>query len=293
MRWFGVVTLTLGAAAVTACPVDDRTLSPIEVTVGNAGTGEHSGGATGDAGAGGDASSAAGTGAPEGGAGGHGARGGSMGVGGTSGSGGKGGSGGSSAAGGSCSAWPGGGPSCGCGGAEANCPDIDGNQVADCDETLADNASFDEDATAWVPDTGVKSSWIEADAHGSDVSGALGLRVETVADQDGTVLLGARQCFTVSAGAVYKFAVETSVPDDAETVRAGFQLVVHDGPLCTGTLVDNVMSNFIQGSTWSVAQLTYLTPASARSITMRLIAQKPFRHEATTVQFDNALVRTE
>jgi hypothetical protein len=291
MRGFGVVTLTLGACVVTACPVDDRTLTPIEVTVGNAGSNDPAGGAAGDDSAGGDAGSSAGTNASEGGEGGHAARGGSTAVGGTSGSGGTSTSGGTA---GSCSTWPGGGPGCGCGGtAPLNCPDIDGNQVADCDETLADNASFDEDAAAWVPDTGVESTWLETDSRGSDESGALGLRVETVVDKEGTVILGARQCFSVSPGAVYKFAVETSVPDDAGDVRAGFQLVVHDGPLCGGALVDNVLSSFLQGSTWSVAQLTYLTPTSAKSIAMRLIAQKPFRADPVTVQFDNALVRTE
>lgn len=284
MRKFGLCVCFACAGALAGCPVDDRTLEPIDVTVGVAG--RH-----GMAGSGGDFSSGAG-----GDAGSAGETGGTLtgGIGAGSGGAAPAGSGGSSgmpALGGAGA----GASGCGCavGGAAKRCPDIDGNKVLDCDETLAQNAGFDADVSTWANDTGASTKWDERDAHSRTDSGALSLELETVVDKEGTVLLGTRQCFSASGGAVYRFATEVSVPVETASARAGIQLIPYASPACNGTLLDNVTSNLIQGTTWSVAEITYLMPVAAKSVALRLIAIKPFKDEPTPILFDNVLVRTD
>ena len=281
----------LGCLLLAACAVDDRSLQGIAVWVagsaGEVGVGATSGEA-GDAGgdSGGDAGASGSAGTGTGGTGAiGGTAGGSSGKAGSAGSAPIGGSGGKSGAGGVCG--------CGGEGSPPRCPDIDGNHVLDCDETLAKNGSFDDDVSNWMNDSGVASSWRDIDSHDGDDSGSLALEIQTVADQDGNVMLGTRQCFSAAGGAVYYYGVEISVPESAEDYRAGFQLLIHDSPACSGQPVDKVDSNYIEGSSWSVAQITYLTPTSTKSIALRLIAIKPFRAEPVNVRFDNVLVRTD
>lgn len=284
---------------LVACPVDDRELQGITVWVA---------GSSGEAGWAGTSSEGGEAGVDSGGSAGAAAEGGSAGSSGNAGSGtgGSGANAGSAGSGvgagtgggvplGGTGAQPGTGGACGCGGegGKPRCPDIDGNHVLDCDETLAKNGSFDENVSNWANDSSVVSSWRDADSHDGEDSGSMALEIQTVTDQDGTVMLGTRQCFSAAGGAVYYYGVEISVPEAAEGSRAGFQLLVHDVPACAGEPFSKVESNFVEGSSWSVAQLTYLTPATAKSISLRLLVIKPFRAEPEKVRFDNVLVRTD
>jgi hypothetical protein len=293
MRSF--VLTALGALLLPGCPVDDRTLKPIVVSIGvGGGAGEASdAGAAGEEAGGAGDSRAGGGNAAEGGESGAGTGGSAAtgGNGGTSGTGGAGATGGSGAVGGGgCGDALDGDAGCG-GGPPFRCPDVDDNDVPDCDETIADNASFDNDASGWIADVGAKSTWDDTDAHGVAESGALGLSLETVEEQDGTILLGARQCFPVTGATAFYFGVEMSIPD-AE-LRAGIQLLVYEDPLCSGDWIDIKTSPFTEGAAWSVARLTYFTPTTAKSVAMRLVAQKPFRASPSEVLFDNALVRAD
>jgi hypothetical protein len=294
-------TLGVGSVAcmlVMGCPVDNRSLKGISVWVSGSG-GEQAGGTSGE---GGDA------GAEPGGT--AGATDAGTGAGGTSGSdsGGTNGSGAGGLSGGSGGACGGGGGACGkggaagqaasggvctCGGPPPPCPDIDGNSVLDCDETLAENGSFNANVARWANDSGVVTSWRDTDAHAATGSGSLALEIGIVAEQDGSMMLGTRQCFPASGGTVYYYGVEISVPEDAEGYRAGFQLLVHDKPACSGDPIDRLESNLVEATDWSVAEKTYLTSTLAQSVTLRLLAIKPFRADPAKVRFDNVLVRPD
>lgn len=302
MRTSSRITLTaayLVPLSLLGCPVDDRALQGITVWVagsagesGSAGTTNEGGEAGIDSGGSAGASADGGS-APSGGSAGSDTGGGSA-NGGAAGSGVTAGSGGGIPLGGT-GAGPGTGGACGCGGegGKPRCPDIDGNRVLDCDETLAKNGSFDDDVSHWTNDTGVASSWRDSDSHDGENSGSMALEIQTVADQDGSVMLGTRQCFSADGGAVYYYGVEVSVAEGAEGFQAGIQLLVHDTPGCSGQPVSKADSNFVTGSAWNIAQLTFWTPPTAQSITLRLTTIKPFRAEPEKVRFDNVLVRTD
>lgn len=110
--------------------------------------------------------------------------------------------------------------------------------------------------------------------------------ITTVAEQDGSVMLGARQCFPASGGTVYHYAVEISVPDE-EGMRAAFQVITYDNPACTGAVLDTVNSSYIEGAHWNLTELTYLTPSKAKSMALRLVSIKPFRLDPVPVLFDS------
>jgi hypothetical protein len=296
--------IALSSSFAVACPVDERSLAPIQVVIG-------SGGDFGEAGSGGDAGGAGsngdagrGEGGNDSGGGGSAANGGaqmagSAGKGGSAGSGGSGASGGAgkggSASGAGGVAGKGGSAGvCGTGGApEPRCPDLDLNGVPDCDETIVENPTFDTDADAWQAEENVATAWENADAHDNDESGSLLVENQIEEDRDGGSMLGVRQCFEASAGVFYRFAVEVKVPESAPATQGGFQLLAYDGVACAGTVVKGVSSSLVRGSGWNVTELTYPAPEGTQSIALRLVSVKPYRESPVEVLFDNVLVRTD
>jgi hypothetical protein len=208
--------------------------------------------------------------------------------------GGTGGSGGDSNGGSTTLAGAGsGGTQGGTGGVSGRCPDLDDNGVLDCDETLIHNASFDVDTTGWSAETNVSLEWISTDAEGRTDSGSLGLSDTFEMMQDGSLMVGAHQCQPVNEASVYRFITQISVPGDAPDTRAGFQILLYDGPECTGMTLDTQTSVLTQGSGWQLADLTYQTPTTAKSVGLRLVSVKPFGDPPVTVLFDNVLMHAD
>jgi hypothetical protein len=173
------------------------------------------------------------------------------------------------------------------------CPDLDGDGVGDCMETVITNAAFDSDTSGWSSDTNVSLIWIVEDAGGQTKSGSLGVTNTYEATQDGTLMVGARQCQPINGASVYDFFVQVSVPAEAPDTRGGFQIILFDGPKCTGNILDARTSNLTQGSAWQLAYLTYLTPTDSKSVAYRLVSVKPFVQPPVTVLFDNVLMRSD
>lgn len=175
-----------------------------------------------------------------------------------------------------------------------HCPDLDGNGVSDCDETVITNAAFDTDASGWTSETNVSLEWVANDAGGVSDSGSLGVSNTLEVTQDGSLMVGAHQCQPVNGATVYDFRTQISVPDEAPDTSGGFQITLFDGPKCTGNTLDTRSSeSFTQGSAWKVAELTYLTPTVAKSVSLRLVSIKPFVQPPVTVLFDNVLMHAD
>lgn len=264
-----------GLAAVpwAGCQLDQRELTGLSIVYvsgssneAGAGAGGEAGAGAGDAGEGGD-SEGGGAGA---GAGGEAGSDGSLG-----------------GAGGTCD------DEGGCGGSvDDRCPDLDGNDVLDCDETLAQNASFDESTASWTSESSLELTWAKDDAHDTEESGSLAAENQLVTQQEGSALLGARQCLSLSGKTTYLVAAEISVSEDAPEAQGGIQLLVNDAPDCAGAVLEVVTSNFVRGPEWSVSALSYASNERAKSAAVRLVALKPYRDSPGEVHFDNVLVRT-
>jgi len=285
-RWS--VSAILGAGLASGC-IDERGLEPNHIVVvpGDGGESGTTGAAGNDSATGGDGTSANGGTGP-------------IAVGGSGGNAGAAEAGSDGIPPGGTSATAGTGGSCGCAGSagtgepvDLRCPDLDGNGVLDCDETLVENASFQKDAKGWSKETGSDLAWEDKDGWDHDDSGSLGVTNQVVEAMEGNSLMGVRQCFPVSGGAVYTFAVQISIPDYAGETKAGMQINLFDSADCAGTVLDHPTTNWVKGSSWNVAQITYLSPPAAKSAMLRLVAMKPFRQTPVAVLFDNVLGHTD
>ncbi len=303
---FALTAAFFVALALSAC-LDDRSLSPLRIVFIEAGAGGDDSGTSGEGGgSSGDGGVPAGAGVT--GNGGHaalpaggGGSGNASGSGAASGNAGVSGGGGALAQGGGAGQHLSQAGTCGCsaagsgGSVPARCPDLDGNSVLDCDETMIKNPSFDGllQTQNWVADSDLELRWEEADAHGYASSGSLIVENQAEYDRDNESMLGARQCVPATPGVIYQFAAEISVPDDAGEGRGGIQITVYDVPACVGDVVETFTTNTVKGSAWKVTQVTYIAPPAAKSLAVRLVAVKPFRDPPLAVSFDNILVRTE
>jgi hypothetical protein len=199
--------------------------------------------------------------------------------GGTSGAGGLSGAGGSGAHGGSG------------GHVTGRCPDLDDDNVLDCDETIAKNPSFDADASDWSTETNVVLSWQSDDATNQPDSGSLAVEDTFTTDMDGKLMCGARQCIQIDGGKTYRIMVQVSTPSESPNTQAGFQILAYDDKNCSGSMVDLVDSSFVGGPGWQVADKTYTAQNIAKSMVVRLVSVKPYSDAPNKVLFDNVLVR--
>ena len=105
----------------------------------------------------------------------------------------------------------------------AACPDLDGDGVPDCQQTLVLNAGFGQAISAWPAEAGSMASWTSVDANGSTVSGAIDVtNVDTnpAHASNGWIAAGASQCLTVVPGSSYEIAAQLPSFDRARD-RAG------------------------------------------------------------------------
>ncbi|HEU5076074.1 MAG TPA: hypothetical protein VFU02_17900, partial [Polyangiaceae bacterium] len=97
------------------------------------------------------------------------------------------------------------------------CPDLDENQVADCEETLLENASFDANLNDWHEETNALAFWEDEDALGFDASGSVSITNRTVDEErDGLIMRGVWQCVPAEGGKKYQLLTQIRVSTDNE-----------------------------------------------------------------------------
>ena len=254
------------------------------------------GGSTGAGGAGGAASSggSGGTASPGGAGGAAGAGSSSSGGGNGSSGGATGAAGGSTGSGGQAGAAGGRGGSAGIGG--LTCPDLDGDGIPDCHQTLVSNPGFDSDTSGWTAETGATASWTSEDGTGNPSSGAI-----AVIDGDsnptdapyGSTIVGASQCIRVTAGSCYQIDVQTLIPTAQTNVSAGFVLDEHTTSDCSQATATSFISPQVStaGAWQKVSGTTTQIPLGVASVAVRLVAAKPVAQASAEALFDNILVR--
>jgi len=284
-------TALVALVALVGCPLDERTMQPVPTTTdsgGSGGSGGSDGGSAGasDGGAGGSTSSSGGgggTGPDTATSSGGSDAGGSSSVGGT----------GNGAGGATGTAGP---TTTGEGGAagDPGCPDLDDNNVADCDETLVENASFDANLNGWHEETNALANWERDDALDHDASGSATITNRTVyEDREGQVMRGLWQCIPSSAGTAYRMLTQVRITGAEGQGWGGLNLWFYDGADCTGTVV--TASTPLLGTTtgWSLTEAQVQASETAQSMLVRLVVNKPFSSPAITVDFDNVLIRED
>ncbi len=208
--------------------------------------------------------------------------------------------GGGSVSVGSSGGAPGSGGSVGAGGAAPTaCPDLDGDGVLDCQQTLAVNPGFAAGIVSWQPDAGGTLAWTVTDAGGNPASGAA---IVTNLDTNpadavvGFTTSGAFQCIPVTPGSRYQVAVQVLLPAGQGGGWGGFVLDYYSAPNCAGlpsTRPFLSTQSATAGSWQVVSGTTTQVPIGSVSIALRLVAGKPVAAPALAVWFDNVLVKVK
>lgn len=178
-----------------------------------------------------------------------------------------------------------------------SCPDLNENQVPDCDETLVGNATFDAGTEDWEAETSAAIPWEESDAESPDrehVSGALVVTHAGAGAADQLSMAGSFQCIPVQGSASYRFLAQSFVLEAHEARGAAISALFYGSSDCSGNSL-SVLNSAVQASAggWRVLHTGGGAPELARSARVRLVAIKAETDAAVEVRFDNVLVIRE
>ena len=239
----------------TACPVDDRVLTPNDGSAGDPSLGGSVGGPSAGSGAGANLA------APPN-------------------------------AAGSDNAGDGGQPSSGPALVDG-CPDLDADSVSDCTETAVKNFAFDADVSPWVAETGAKIAWSAQDLLAQAGSGSALITSSDVLDAGGNSFVSADQCIPVREGQLIDIFVNAYIDRGQIAGQAAISLWFFSDVSCPES--DSVLDSFETESALTPATLLVLhgtksVAPGALSARVRLGVSKPFQAASFSVHFDNVLV---
>ncbi len=172
------------------------------------------------------------------------------------------------------------------------CVDLDENGVADCQETLADNADFKVDTANWSADLDGVIRWTAQNSYGATPSGSAAVAGVGVLEQDGLGQTASKQCVPVPEGSNSLVALASFFikPGQGEGL-AGVSVFFFEDANCSGS--PNGPLSAARGDTdaWTTLQANGPVPVTAASMLVRLTVTKPFRSASFEVLFDNVLIR--
>ena len=177
----------------------------------------------------------------------------------------------------------------------SRCPDLNENEIPDCDETLVGNATFDAGTENWEAETRAAIRWQASDAADSEsASGALVVTHDGAGAPDQLTMAGSFQCIPVQGNASYRFLAQSFVPAAEEGAGSAISALFYGSSDCSGSSL-RVMNSAVQSSTdsWRVLHTGGVAPELARSARVRLVAIKAEADAAVEVRFDNVLVFRE
>lgn len=206
---------------------------------------------------------------------------------------GQGGAGGGAGAGGR------GGSGAGMGGAPVassdGCPDLDGNGVRDCLESLVPDADFAASLGGWTPETGITQSFSSSDGKGDAHSGSLVITYPIqVTTGAGLTMAGSTLCLPNAAASSYDVYLEVAVgPASDGIAQAGISFGFYDAADCSGTPNGMAPATLLDQTVpgWRLVQEIIHPGQRTHSLLVRLVVVKPFDEASAGASFDNLLVR--
>jgi hypothetical protein len=178
-----------------------------------------------------------------------------------------------------------------------DCTDLDEDSVADCEQTLLVNASFQGDVAHWSADSGASLTWDPRDALGAHGSGSALLAAASSAfDAGGSSLVTAGQCVLVSGGQIV-IAYANALVDAGQDSdgKAAVYVDFYDASNCTGSSTSSFSTPQPLDATtgaWLTLKAALLTSASTHSARVMLAIEKPFQAQSFHARFDNVLLKT-
>ena len=176
----------------------------------------------------------------------------------------------------------------------SDCPDLNQNEVPDCDETLVGNATFDAGTENWEAETTVEIHWEEAAAAGAGSAPSSGTLVVThdgAGAPDQLTMAGGFQCISVQGQGSYRFLAQSFIRADHDGAAAAISALFYGSSDCSGSSL-SVSNSPVQATadSWRVLHTGGVSPELARSVRVRLVALKARADDAVEVRFDNVLV---
>jgi len=171
--------------------------------------------------------------------------------------------------------------------------DVDGNQVADCSEDLLVNSELDTDVSSWEARGQATLAWDALDADADPSSGSAA--VTNIAGREGFVR-SAGQCVEIGEGN-YLAATRYYIPTGQGPARASINMTFHSNTTCiggAGNFLGNSSSPYQDTvGSWGTIVHSFSTVSGTQSINFLLNAQTLDASPALTIQYDNALLRSQ
>jgi hypothetical protein len=180
-------------------------------------------------------------------------------------------------------------------GSAGPCPDLDGNSVLDCQETLVKNPGFDTDISSWNADFGVNEAWLQSDGQGNSRSGSLDVAFVNTTGSPNSIVAGSSQCVQISGGASYLLAVQLQILNGGvSNGGAMLDFWSYASTDCSGSIGDVFQGPLVpQAATWTTTMVSHQIPAAMHSVAVRLLALKPGNTQLLQVTFDNVLFKKQ
>lgn len=177
------------------------------------------------------------------------------------------------------------------------CLDLDEDGIADCEETLLRNATFNTDVEAWHADDEADLLWDARNAAGDSPSGSALVTAtgDTAIGAQGMVQESASQCLEVTGKqlvTVYANAlVETSQPTSG---LAQISVLFFDSAACSGAYVTSFSTpqplDALRDE-WFALKAGSVTGPGTRSVLVRLVVMRPLDAASFQARFDNVLLK--
>ncbi|HEX2673400.1 MAG TPA: matrixin family metalloprotease, partial [Polyangiaceae bacterium] len=175
------------------------------------------------------------------------------------------------------------------------CIDLDEDGIADCDETLVQNATFDTDVDAWHADGAAELTWDERNAADDLPSGSALLEATGSAapGAQGSATQSASQCSKVTGKRLVTVYANAFVDSD-RAGQARVDVQFFDTDSCTG----GYSSNFVtpqpldaENGQWLALKAGSVSGVNTRSVLVRLVVSRPLDEASVRARFDNVLLK--
>jgi hypothetical protein len=177
---------------------------------------------------------------------------------------------------------------------DGGCGDVDDDGVQDCEQTLAQNARFMSDVSAWQAEPSLKQKWDQRNARPGQTSGALSVRNENVAEGNSVMLAGSQQCVPAVGDQKYFFAAQAFLPSGQTGSSAGLAVRFFATDDCSSVVISDATLQLVNDTDkWVLVQGTTVAPNATRAMWVRLVTGKPFMQPSVEALFDDVLVRQE
>lgn len=171
------------------------------------------------------------------------------------------------------------------------CIDLDDNCVPDCHETLVTNPGFAVDLAGWKPEAGLVLGWDPRDAEDKRPSGALAFSNSRMAAATAATMAGARQCLPLSRPGSHQIAAQVFIPPGQIPGSAGVAAELYPSADCSGAPAHSPPAILAgRSDAWLTVAGRIDAPASARSLSLRLVISKSLQSPPLRALFDNVLV---